>query len=71
MSSALMLHLDRPSEYIDDMAHLLTSIESLSKPALFTLAKDHNLSGPYNLSGDSLQIIISTHLTIEAGTLSS
>jgi hypothetical protein len=30
--------LHMPNEYIDDMAHLLTSIESLSKPALVALA---------------------------------
>ena len=34
--------VDIPNQYIDDMAHLLTSIESLSKPALVTLANDHN-----------------------------
>jgi hypothetical protein len=56
---------------IDNMAHLLTSIESLSKPALVTLAKDHNILGPYNLSSDSLRDIISTHLTTGACALSS
>ena len=49
--------VDTPNEYIDDMTHLLTSIESLSKPALVSLAKDHNISGPYNSSSDGLQNI--------------
>jgi hypothetical protein len=54
-------NVNMPNEYIDDIAHILTSIESLSKPALVTLAKDHNISGPYNLSSDSLpDSIIST-----------
>ena len=62
-----------PNERVDDIAHLLTSIEGLSKPALVTLAKDHDISGPspYNLSSSSLRDFVSTHLTTGACALSS